>query len=111
MGLAAPCERAQDGRVSGELRPVPQGKAVSDDLNAPRIRDRHIEVHVGESHDPSAGFPTDSRDGMLKGQPARVARTPEVAQAERSSPSVSRSPSCSSSVARHRATAASRDSA
>eukprot|EP00439_Symbiodinium_sp_Y106_P001162 s3037_g1.t1 len=51
------------------VRSVPL-EAVSDDLNAPLIRD----VHVGESHmagDPGTGFATDSRDGMLKGQRSR----------------------------------------
>ena len=51
------------------VRSVPL-EAVSDDLNAPLIRD----VHVGKSHmagDPGAGFATDSRDGMLKGQRSR----------------------------------------
>ena len=92
--LPTPCERAHDGGAWGELT-LPQGQAVSDDLNAPLITDRHIQVHVGQSHmagDPSTGFVTDSCDGMLKGQCAHVARTPEVAQAERWSPSVSSSP-------------------
>jgi len=52
---------------------MPQGEAVGDDLHAPFVRDRHIEVHVGEpdvASDPGTGLATDSRDGMLKGQRA-----------------------------------------
>ena len=74
VGLAAPCEGADDGGVEGELRAMPQREAVGDDLNAPFVRDRHIEVHVRKpdvAGDPGAGLATDSRDGMLKGQRAR----------------------------------------
>ena len=67
---------------------MPQGKAVSDDLNAPLIRDR--DIHVGESHmagNAGAGFATDPRDGMLKRQRSRC----EDAGGS-GSPSVSSSP-------------------
>ena len=55
------------------LMPFAPGRC-GDDLNAPFVRDRHIEVHVRKpdvAGDPGAGLATDSRDGMLKGQHAR----------------------------------------
>ena len=53
---------------------MPQREAVGDDLNAPFVRDRHVEVHVRKpdvAGDTGTGLTTDSRDGMLKGQHAR----------------------------------------
>ena len=34
--------------VKGELGPVPHGEAIGDDLDAPFISDRHVEVHVSQ---------------------------------------------------------------
>ena len=66
VGLAAPCEGADDGGV-------PQRAAVGDDLNAPFVRDRQHPGSCPQAGrgDPGAGLATDARDGMLKGQRAR----------------------------------------
>ena len=74
VGLAAAREGAHDGGIQGELRAMPQRQAIGDNLYAPLVRDRHIEVHVRKpdvSGDPGAGFTTDPRHGMLQGQRTR----------------------------------------
>ena len=52
------------------LMPFAPGRC-GDDLNAPFVRDRHIEVHVRKPDVAGVGLATDPRDGMLKGQRPR----------------------------------------
>ena len=69
-------------------------EAVRDDFDAPGMSDRHFEAHVGEpdvASDPCAGLAAHTRDSMLERR-ARVASTPDVAQAVRWSPSASSYP-------------------
>ena len=71
-----------------------RGEAVRDDFDAPGVSDQDLEIHVGEpdvASDPRAGFAAHTRYSMLKGR-ARVASTPDVAQAVRWSPSASGCP-------------------
>ena len=73
---------------------MPQGEAVRDDFDAPGVSDRDLEIHVGEpdvASDPRAGLAAHTRYSMLNGR-ARLASTPDVAQAVRWSPSTSSCP-------------------
>ena len=50
---------------------MPQGKAVSDYFNAPRVGERHIKIHVGErdiASDPRASLAANTRYSVLEGQ-------------------------------------------
>ena len=61
--------RTDDGCVNRELRPVPKGQAVRDDLNATRVADRNIDVHVSEPDvacNARAALPADAGDHVLK---------------------------------------------
>ena len=40
--------RADEGGVNGKLCPMPKRQAVTNDFDAPRIVDRHIDVHGGQ---------------------------------------------------------------
>ena len=62
---------------------MPQWEAVGDDLNAPRVRDRDLDVHVGDPEiagDTGSGLTAHPRDGPSECS-ARVASTPKVAHA------------------------------
>ena len=48
LRLAGSRNRTDGGCINRELRPVPKGQAVRDDLNATRVADRNIDVHVSE---------------------------------------------------------------
>ena len=61
--------RADERGINGKLRAVPKRQAVSDDLDAPRIVDRHITVHGGYrdiASDPRPGL-ADAGDGAFRG--------------------------------------------
>ena len=47
MRAAIAGHRADERGINGKLRAVPKRQAVADDLDAPRIVDRHINVHGG----------------------------------------------------------------
>ena len=52
---------------------MPKGGAIRDNLDAPCIGHRHIDIHVCEPHvagDPRAGLPADSHHSVLEGQGA-----------------------------------------
>eukprot|EP00439_Symbiodinium_sp_Y106_P056877 s2756_g8.t1 len=52
-----------------------QGETIGDDLDAPFIRDRHVEVHFCQpdiAGDPGAAFTANARDGMLERQRALI---------------------------------------
>ena len=46
VGLAEPRQGRHDRGVEGKLGPMPEGEAVRDNLDAPCIGYRHIDVHV-----------------------------------------------------------------
>ena len=56
------------GVVSLPVGPVPEGETVRDNFDAPRVSDRHIDIHVCEADvagNPGASLPADSRNGVL----------------------------------------------
>jgi len=70
MRAAISGNRADERSVNGKLCAVPQWEAVADNLDAPRIVDRHIDVHCGQrdvAPDTSPGFLADACDGALEG--------------------------------------------
>ena len=50
LGLAPTRNWRDDGGIERELETMPQ--AVGDDLDAPLVTDRRVEVHVTEAHVP-----------------------------------------------------------
>ena len=69
LRLAGPRNRTDGGCVNRELRPVPIGQAVRDDLNATRVAGRNIGVHVTEPDvacNARAALPADAGDCVLK---------------------------------------------
>ena len=66
-GLRRVSWKGDDGGVRCKLGAVPEAQDVRDDLNAPLVRDMHVEVHVREPHgphvacDPCASFVADPR--------------------------------------------------
>ena len=67
-GLAEPRKGRHDSGIEGELGPVPEGETVRDNFDAPRVSDRHIDIHVCEADvagNPGASLPADSRNGVL----------------------------------------------
>ena len=56
--------------VKGELGPVQQGETIGDDLDAPFISDRHVEVHVCQ---PDSGRPWHRLRGKRARRHAREA--------------------------------------
>ena len=76
--------RADEGGIKRELRPVPMGQAVRDDLNAPRVTDGDIDVHVNDPDvacNSCATLPTDAGDGMLEHNLAVATQRVEAASA------------------------------
>ena len=62
--------RADERRVNGKLCAVPKRQAVADDLDAPRVVDRHIDVHGSQrdvAPDTRSGFLADAGDGPFEG--------------------------------------------
>ena len=93
LWLAGARDRADDCGIERELRSVPERKVVVDDLDAPRVAHRDVDVHVSDpdvARNACASLPTDAGDGML--ERIRGAKTPDVAHAEQWSPSGSRRP-------------------
>ena len=77
-GLDCPGNRTDDGCINRELRPVPKGQAVRDDLNATRVADRNIDVHVSEPDvacNARAALPADAGDRVLKWEGSGRQRT------------------------------------
>ena len=68
VGLAEPHKGRQDSGIEGELGPVPEGETVRDNFDAPRVSDRHSDIHVCEADvagNSGASLPADSRNGVL----------------------------------------------
>lgn len=69
LRLPVPRDRTDERGVKRELRPVPKGQAVCDDLNATRVADGNIDVHVCEpdvAGNSRAAFPAHAGDRMLE---------------------------------------------
>ena len=64
-GLAVPLQGGDQRRVDSELRPVEQGKAVHDDLNAPPVGGHHVRkiqiAHEDVSAHSASRFAADPR--------------------------------------------------
>ena len=57
---------------------MPERQAVSDDLDAPRVAHRDVDVHVGDTDvacNAFASLPTDTGDGMLERKGSRCQDT------------------------------------
>ena len=70
MRAAISGHRADERRVNGKLCSVPKRQAVADDLDAPRVVDRHIDVHGSQrdvAPDTRSGFLADAGDGPFEG--------------------------------------------
>ena len=88
MRAAISGHRADELGVHGKLYAVKR-QAAADDLDAPCIVDRPIDVHGGQcdvAPDTRPGFLADAGDGAFEGYNAREASTPEVEHAARWSP-------------------------
>ena len=61
VGVAGAGDRRDYGGVEGELGPMPQWEAVGDDLDAPPVRDRDLDIHVSDPepcpHAPGCPYP------------------------------------------------------
>ena len=68
LRLAGARDRADDYGIERELRSVPERQAVGDDLDAPRVAHRDVDVQVSDPDvacNARASLPTDAGDGML----------------------------------------------
>ena len=78
LRLAGARDRADDCGIERELRSVPERQAVGDDLDAPRVAHRDVDVHVSDPDvacNARASLPTDAGDGMLERKSSRCQDT------------------------------------
>ena len=77
LRLAGARDRADDCGIERELRSVPEWQAVGDDLDAPRVAHRDVDVHVGDpvACNARASLPADTGDGMLERKGSRCQDT------------------------------------
>ena len=67
-------DRAADCGIERELRSVPEGRAVGDDLDAPRVAHSDVDVHIGDPNvacNACASLPTDTGDSIFERKGAR----------------------------------------
>ena len=79
VGFAASGEGETMVASSASCEAVPKGEAVGDDLDAPLIGDRNVQVHVREPDvacHSGASFTAYPRDGVLEGQRAGGQKRP-----------------------------------
>ena len=72
--VAGAGDRRDYGGVEGELGPMPQWEAVGDDLDAPPVRDRDLDIHVSDpdiAGDTGSGLTAHPRDGPFEWQRSR----------------------------------------
>ncbi|OLP92349.1 hypothetical protein AK812_SmicGene25862 [Symbiodinium microadriaticum] len=68
LRMSSSGHRDHEGGINGKLHPVLKRQAVANDLDAPRIVDRHIDVH-GCKRDIARRLPgTHAGDGAFEGQ-------------------------------------------
>ena len=81
-------DRADDGGIHRNLRAMPERQPIANDLDAPRIRDRHMGVHCCQAHIPphtracflaNTGIHGHTRAMVRSKGKARDARTPDGA--------------------------------
>ena len=78
LRLAGARDRADDCGIERELRSVPERQAVGDDLDAPRVAHRDVDVHVSVPDvacNARASLPTDAGDGMFERKGSRCQDT------------------------------------